>query len=103
MAPLVLHVQLALVQGAANAIGNRPVGIEFRCECDRHRFASRVNFEMRELLVAGFVRPADVSRQNEVTYDKLASARISYGGVGQISDVQQPRWGQQVADIVLPF
>ena len=63
----------------------------------------RVNFEMRELLVAGFVRPADVSRQNEVTYDKLASARISYGGVGQISDVQQPRWGQQIADIVLPF
>lgn len=63
----------------------------------------RVNFEMRELLVSGFVRPADISRQNEITYDKLASARISYGGRGQISDVQQPRVGQQVADIVLPF
>ncbi|AKS47800.1 flagellar L-ring protein precursor FlgH [Octadecabacter temperatus] len=63
----------------------------------------RVNFEMRELLVSGFVRPADISRQNEITYDKLASARISYGGSGQISDVQQPRIGQQVADIVLPF
>ncbi|MEN8841849.1 MAG: flagellar basal body L-ring protein FlgH [Octadecabacter sp.] len=63
----------------------------------------RVNFEMRELLVSGFVRPADISRQNEITYDKLASARISYGGRGQISDVQQPRIGQQVADIVLPF
>lgn len=63
----------------------------------------RVNFEMRELLVSGFVRPADISRQNEITYDKLASARISYGGRGQISDVQQPRLGQQVADIVLPF
>lgn len=63
----------------------------------------RVNFEMRELLVSGFVRPADISRQNEVTYDKLASARISYGGRGQISDVQQPRAGQQVADILLPF
>ena len=63
----------------------------------------RVNFEMRELLVSGFVRPEDISRQNEITYDKLASARISYGGRGQISDVQQPRVGQQVADVLLPF
>ena len=63
----------------------------------------RVNFEMRELLVSGFVRPEDISRQNEITYDKLASARISYGGRGQISDVQQPRAGQQVADVLLPF
>jgi len=63
----------------------------------------RVNFELRELLVSGFVRPADISRQNEITYDKLASARISYGGRGQITDVQQPRVGQQIADIVLPF
>lgn len=63
----------------------------------------RVNFEMRELLVSGFVRPQDVSRQNEVAYDKIASARISYGGRGQISDVQQPRYGQQLLDAVLPF
>jgi flagellar L-ring protein precursor FlgH len=63
----------------------------------------RVNFEMRELLVSGYVRPEDVSRNNQITYDKIASARISYGGRGQITDVQQPRWGQQIADIILPF
>jgi flagellar L-ring protein precursor FlgH len=63
----------------------------------------RVNNELRELLVTGFVRPADISRQNEVTYDRIASARISYGGRGQISDMQQPRYGQQALDGLLPF
>ncbi|KAE9630785.1 flagellar basal body L-ring protein FlgH [Parasedimentitalea maritima] len=63
----------------------------------------RVNFEMRELLVTGYVRPEDISRQNEITYDKIASARVSYGGRGQITDVQQPRYGQQLLDVVLPF
>lgn len=63
----------------------------------------RVNFELRELIVTGYVRPADISRQNEVTYDKMAGARVSYGGRGQISDFQQPKYGQQVTDILLPF
>lgn len=63
----------------------------------------RVNFEIRELLVSGYVRPEDISRQNEITYDKIASARISYGGRGQISEVQQPRYGQQIVEKILPF
>lgn len=63
----------------------------------------RVNYELRELTLSGYVRPVDISRRNEVTYDKIAGARISYGGRGQVTDVQQPRYGQQVADIVLPF
>ena len=63
----------------------------------------RVNFELRELIVTGYVRPIDISRQNEITYDKIAGAQISYGGRGQITDMQQPRYGQQVADILLPF
>lgn len=63
----------------------------------------RVNFELRELLVTGYVRPEDISRQNEITYDKIASARISYGGRGQITDMQQPRYGQQALDMALPF
>ena len=63
----------------------------------------RVNFELRELVVTGYVRPTDITRQNEITYDKIAGARISYGGRGQITDMQQPRYGQQIADTLLPF
>ena len=63
----------------------------------------RVNFELRELIVTGYVRPEDITRQNEITYDKIASARISYGGRGQITNMQQPRIGHQILESVLPF
>lgn len=63
----------------------------------------RVNNEVRELLVSGYVRPEDISRQNSIAYDRIAAARISYGGRGLISNVQRPRYGQEVADAILPF
>jgi flagellar L-ring protein precursor FlgH len=63
----------------------------------------RVNYELRDLQVTGIVRPEDISRYNEIPYDRIAGARIAYGGRGQLSSAQQPRWGQQVVDRYLPY
>lgn len=63
----------------------------------------KVNSELRELRVAGIIRPEDISTANTVGYDKIAEARITYGGRGQISQVQQPRYGEDFLDVVLPY
>ncbi len=63
----------------------------------------RVNQELRDLQVGGIIRPQDIGSDNTVKHDRLAEARIAYGGRGTISDVQRPRYGQELLDIILPF
>jgi flagellar L-ring protein precursor FlgH len=63
----------------------------------------RINYDVRELEVGGIVDPLDITGSNTVDYDRLAEARISYGGRGRVNEVQQPGWGQQIFDLVTPF
>ena len=63
----------------------------------------RVNFEMREVMVAGIVRPEDITPKNTIGHEKIAELRVAYGGRGQITDVQQARYGAQMLEILLPY
>jgi len=63
----------------------------------------RVNFEVRVLSIAGIIRPGDILPNNTIPYEKIAEARISYGGRGRLTEVQNPGWGQQVLDNALPY
>jgi flagellar L-ring protein FlgH len=63
----------------------------------------RVNNELRVLTIGGIARPRDINYDNSISYDKIAEARVSYGGRGRLSEVQQPAWGQQLYDTFVPF
>ena len=63
----------------------------------------RVSYELRKLTVRGIIRRADITSDNTIESSKIAELRVSYGGEGVITDVQQPRYGRQILDIVAPF
>ncbi|MBI2586443.1 MAG: flagellar basal body L-ring protein FlgH, partial [Rhodospirillales bacterium] len=63
----------------------------------------RVNAELRELMVTGVVRPSDIESDNTISHEKIAEMRVAYGGRGTLSQIQQPRWGTQIWDIIFPF
>ncbi len=63
----------------------------------------RVNFEVRELIVAGIVRPEDIQSDNTIDSSKIAQARIAYGGRRQVTDIQHDPCGQQLMQVLLPF
>jgi flagellar L-ring protein precursor FlgH len=63
----------------------------------------RTNTEIRQLTIAGIVRPEDIAANNTILHTQIAEARINYGGRGDISRVQKTPAGQSLIERFSPF
>ena len=63
----------------------------------------RINFDIREVLITGVIRSSDITPENTIDFEKIAEARLGYGGRGEGSDVQKTPYAQQVLTQLLPF
>ena len=63
----------------------------------------RINNEVRQLTVAGIVRPEDITAANTINHTQIAEARVSYGGKGQVTQVQRTPTIQALAAQYSPF
>ncbi|WP_226637540.1 flagellar basal body L-ring protein FlgH [Brevundimonas poindexterae] len=107
------------VQGQANASGSGSVNRSERVNLTiaavvtdvlpngnliiQGRQEVRTNREVRELTVAGIVRPEDISSANSIDHTQIAEARISYGGRGDISRMQATPAAQSLVERFSPF
>lgn len=89
-------IELVVAAVVTQVLPNGSLVIEGRQEI-------RVNYELRQLVISGVVRPPDIDPDNSIPYERVAEMRVAYGGRGTLSELQQPRWGAQLWDILFPF
>ncbi len=89
-------IRLSVAAVVTDVLGNGNLAVKGKQEV-------RVNSELRVLTIEGIVRPNDIGPRNTISYERIAEARVSYGGRGHISHVQRPPYGQQILNHLLPF
>jgi len=63
----------------------------------------KTNNDLRELTVAGIVRPEDISSSNTINHTQIAEARIAYGGKGDLVRTNSAPAGQALLETFSPF
>ncbi|MGD0234020.1 MAG: flagellar basal body L-ring protein FlgH [Syntrophorhabdales bacterium] len=62
-----------------------------------------VNYEKKEILLQGIVRPRDIASDNSVLSSQVADAKIMMTGIGVVGEKQRPGWLSRILDGVWPF
>ena len=53
--------------------------------------------------LVGIIRPEDVSSDNKVPSSRIANAKISYTGAGDVADTAKKGWLSKLVDVVTPL